>query len=344
MKNFGLCALFLIFLLEIGVYAQENRVIIVQPKNLSKDSQLDWISQTFSKAIQLEMRKDRFKADILENIPSSLSPNEFLILSAFKKSNNRIIFFMNLIRKGESAIKNSSEIGLIDSITIAFIPDVIYETKTYVSRLARLYISSTAKISSTNFKPLSYKFSPEKVARLSEIMSKIPSRGEISYEDILLNPAEQEGWLTFGLGTIKNGEISDGLSLISRYISKVSPEFNSESDLLKNEKLNLALDILKIALPGESKERSEALKIFAISQFFGDFSDNEIKNLSSAIDKDRFLWIAMKKLGDIYFAKGDYRSSLTYFRDYISTTNEGIGFITNIAKPISLVEELSRGF
>jgi len=341
MKNL-LLFLTIFFALEINLYAQENRVIILQPKNLSKDSQLDWISQTFSKSIQLELRKDKFKADILDSIPSSISPNEYLILSAFKKFNDRIIFFINFVRKGSSTIDNSSDMDLIDSISIAFIPDIIYETKTYVSRLARLYITSNAKISSAKFNPVSYKFSSEKMTKLSEILGRVQSN--VNYEDIIMNPAEQDGWLRAGIDKMKKGEISYGLSFISRYISKICPEFSSEEELLKNDKINLAMDILKITLPGESKERSEALKLFVISQFFGDFSENEIKNLSSSIEKDRFLWMAMKKLGDIYFARGDYRSSLTYFRDYISTTNEGIGFIMNISKPISLVEELSRGF
>ncbi|MCS7213754.1 MAG: hypothetical protein NZ927_06000 [Candidatus Calescibacterium sp.] len=336
---------FISFLVGGQSYGQDFRVIIVQPKNISGDSQIDWLSNTFSKSMQLEIRKERVKVDIVDNIPSSIGSNEFVVVSSFKKSKDRIIFFMNILRKGETPIKNSDDIGVIESLTIAFIPDIIYEIKTYVSRLARLYIASVAKIQTTKFNPVPYKFSQEKIVGLNELIGRIPTRGTAPpYDKIIFDPAEQDGWLVAGLEKMRKGEISDGLSYISRYIMKKAPEFATEDDVLNNENIKRAMDLLKIVLPSDSKGRAEAIRLFVISQFYGDFSDNEVNNLSEAINRDKFFWIAMRKLGDIYFAKGDYRSSLTYFRDYISTTNEGLGFITILSKPISLVEELSRGF
>lgn len=332
-------------LLVINSYAQDFKITIVQPKNISGDSQIDWLSNTFSKSIQLEMRKEKLKADITDELPESINRNDFLILSSYSKVGERIMFHMNIIRKGDAPIKNKEDVGIIESFTIAFIPDVIYETKTYISRIARLYIASLVKIPSTKFNPISYKFPPDRIVGLSNLVAKIPVKpGSLSYDRIIFEPSDSEGWLAAGIENIRKGEISEGISFISRYISRIAPTFSTEEELINDENIRKLIGVLKIALPGDSKEREEAIKSFIISQFYGDFSDNEIKNLYDAINKDKFLWLAMKKLGDIHFARGDYRTSLTYYRDYMSTSNEGLGFIMVLSRSISLVEELSRGY
>jgi hypothetical protein len=56
------------------------------------------------------------------------------------------------------------------------------------------------------------------------------------------------------------------------------------------------------------------------------------------------MWPAMKRLGEIWVARGNYRESLQFLRDYISAANESFDFILSFSKVISLVDELARGF
>lgn len=325
-------------------YGQEAKVIIVQPINLSGTTQLDWLSNTLARSIQLEMRKEKLKAEIADKIPENISPNDFVIVSSFKKSEERILFFMNIIRKGDAPIKNTEGLGIIDSFTMTFIPEVIYEAKSYISRIARLYVSSVIRFPTLKFKPVAYKFSPQKIVELNSVVGKIPIKGDMKHDRIILDPAEQDGWFVLGVNEMKKGRISEGLSYLSRYISKSAPSFRTEEDALSNENMKKVSEILRIALPEESKNRDEAIRSYIKAQFYGDFSDDEIRNLIDAISKDRFFWMAMRRLADIYFARGDYRSALTYFRDYISTTNESIDFVMVLSRSAFLVEELSRGF
>ena len=52
----------------------------------------------------------------------------------------------------------------------------------------------------------------------------------------------------------------------------------------------------------------------------------------------------MRRLGEIYFARGNFKLSLRYLRDYISTSNESFELILSFSKVVSFVDELARGF
>jgi hypothetical protein len=129
-----------------------------------------------------------------------------------------------------------------------------------------------------------------------------------------------------------------------RFVSKKGPDFITENEFMQDENVSKAMEIIKIALPGTSKNRDESMRIFIASQFYRDFSENEISRLSLSLEKDMFMWPAMKRLGEIWVAKGNYRESLQFLRDYISAANESFDFILSFSKVISLVDELARGF
>ncbi len=330
-----------------SAFCVRKTVFVSLPENKSGDRGIDWLSRTFGRAIQLEMRKGGMRVRLVKEIPQDQNA-DFLVISSYSKSKDgrRIIVYVNVIGKGDFLAK-SGEYGLVDTFSFSFIPEVVYEAKTYISRTLKLYTSGLAK-GLSKFNPVKYKFSPEKLNKLTSLLSELQEKGAEPSDEIVrrlvFEPEEVGSFYTLGIGLLRNGRVADGLSFLLRYISKKGVEFSSEEDILKDQKISSLSKILALLLPGSSKDREEAVKNFVLSQLYRDFSDNEVKHLEVAVSKDIYFWPAMRRLGEIYFARGDFKSSLRYFRDYISTSNESFSFILAFSKVVSFVDELARGF
>ncbi|GBD03963.1 hypothetical protein HRbin19_01268 [bacterium HR19] len=336
---------FFLFLVD-DVFAQNGDVVVALPKNISQDKDIDWISRTFGRAIHLELKKDSLPAQFIEEekFPSS----DFIVLSKFKrgKDGRRIVFYINILSKQSGFIKGK-DYYIIDSFAFSFLPEVIYEAKTYVSRMVRLYISSVAKAKS-KFNPIKYNFPQDSINKISDVLAKLKVGEKINsnfaIENIVSDPSQVGLWFYIGVDFLEKGRIHDGLSCILRFLMKKGPDFITENEFVEDERVKVASDILSILLPGKSAKRLDAVKIFTASQFYRDFSDNELSRLSMSLESDPFMWPAMRRIGEINFARGNFRESLQSLRDYISTSNESFEFILTFSKVVSFVDELARGF
>ncbi len=326
-----------------------NSVSLVKPVNVSGDSGIDWVSDTFARSIMLELRKDKIQVSVL----SEISPDDkFAVISSYRKSSEgrKIIFYVNIVGRdskrayAEGDLVISDNLYLLDSLSFVFSPETVYEIKTYIARLVRLYIS--ARIAGNKkFEVINYKFPQEKKSSLISTLKNIEIQNKkINLGAIVMNPAELNSWFDLAIVSMQEGKFSAGFSYLLRYLSKYAPTFASEGELIQDQRVKSAVELIAKMLPGESSRREEAVKDFVLSQFYGDFSDNEVSLLRKSIDKDQFMWPAMKRLGEIYYAKGDYRASIRYMRDYISTANESPSFISIFSMVASFVDEIVKGF
>jgi hypothetical protein len=335
--------LILLFLFISYGTANSQTVSILLPKNISDDKEIEWVSRTFGRALLLEVKKEgKFKSDIIEDT-KNFPDTDFIVISSFKKSKDgkRIIFYLNILSKEGNNLLKGGKYSLVESFSFAFLPELTYEMKTYISRLVRLYLAASIRPDS-KFNPIKYNFKQEVISKITEILPQ--AKEKINQDELIFSPEEVDKWFKIGVQNISQGKIHEGISYILRFVSKKGPDFITENEFMQDENVSKAMEIIKIALPGTSKNRDESMRIFIASQFYRDFSENEISRLSLSLEKDMFMWPAMKRLGEIWVARGNYRESLQFLRDYISAANESFDFILSFSKVISLVDELARGF
>jgi tetratricopeptide (TPR) repeat protein len=335
--------IFLIFIFIFYGEADSQTVSILLPRNISGDKDIEWISRTFGRAFLLEVKKEgKFKVELIEDT-KNFSDSDFVAISSFKKSKDgkRIIFYMNILSKEGNNLLRGEKYSLIESFSFAFLPELTYEMKTYISRIMRLYIAGSARPES-KFNPIKYNFSQDVISKISKTLSSAGER--VNSEELIFSPEEVDKWFNLGAQSISQGKIDEGISYILRFVAKKGPEFTDEKELLEDERIKKVGEVLKLALPGTSKSRDESVKLFLTSQFYRDFSENEMDLLSTCIENDMFMWPASKRLGEILFARGDYKRAAQILKDYISSANESFDFILNFSKVISLVDDLGRGF
>ncbi len=324
--------------------AYARSVVIFTPDNISGDTELDWISDTFARSIQLEIRKAKMSVKIEKR--GAVPEADFVVISSYRraKDGRRIIFYINLLGKGDFFVGGGdlSSLSLIDSFSFTFIPEVVYEAKTYISKILRLYIEGSI-FSDDKFKPLRYKFPADSLERVRKRLADV-SVTKADIQKIIFDPSEILSWFELGVLKLKEGDAEAGISFLLRFIEKAVPDFPSEKDALADQRILLARDIFVDLIPGNSAKRTEAVNFFIISQFYGDFSGNEIELLTRAVSMDSFLWPAMRRLGEIHYARGEFKQSIRYMRDYLSTANESYKFVIVFSRVVSLADELARGF
>jgi len=201
-----------IFLISLFLFisygtANSQTVSILLPKNISDDKEIEWVSRTFGRALLLEVKKEgKFKSDMIEDT-KNFPDTDFIVISSFKKSKDgkRIIFYLNILSKEGNNLLKGGKYSLVESFSFAFLPELTYEMKTYISRLVRLYLAASIRPDS-KFNPIKYNFKQDVISKITEILPQ--AKEKINQDELIFSPEEVDKWFKIGVQNISQGKNS----------------------------------------------------------------------------------------------------------------------------------------